>query len=221
MLDLRLLLTKNEPFTGGSFVKDLIVLTPEDFLHYYHNKKPESTNIPPLLIGAYIEARKNGNYTNKADFIANHKEEILSAATLLVSHAKRFNDNNYKDKIVTNYEALKFHKNKQPTKYEIKEVAETIGPLNFSKTTRTDKSVVETKLISKALNEFAELVNLYRLLVGGEVELSSPGWPLDTYVERTFQLFRKDVPRGVQEKIVSDFEKFLFTSLKVAGWPSK
>jgi len=218
MLDLRLLLNKNETGTGGSFIKDLTELSLGDFIEYYIYKESESIAIPPILSRSYMESRKNEDGLNGYEFIMRHKEEVNDAVKLLVLKAKKYNDSNYKDRIVTNYEALKFHKDKQPTKYEVNEVAETMGLMTFSEVTRKDLSKVETKLIAKSLNEFAELVESYRLLAGGIEGLVGSSWPLETYVKRTFQVFNKKVPMEVQEKVIANLETYLAVSFNLSFW---
>jgi len=220
MLDLRLLLTNQESGAGGSFVNDLMELELDDFIDYYLNKKPDSIVIPSFLSWQFMKSRHDEKMKGD-EFIRFHMEDIAKAVEQLKSKARKFNDSNYKNRIVTNYEALKFHKDRQPNKYEINEVAETMGPLSYMKTTRKDLSKVETKLISKALNEFAELVEMYRLLAGGIDGLYGSSWPLETYVKRTFEIFNKDVPMEVKDKVIADLEKHLSVSFKHTMWSTR
>jgi hypothetical protein len=218
IIDMRLLLAKKEAGTGGKFVKDVTKLKAEDFLDYYRHSEEGKVVIPALLLRQFLENHKDNVKLSGSDFLDKHIDKIGDKVRELVNKASTFNDTNYSDMIIKDYEALKFHKDNQPEKYEVLEDNEGIGAFSFTKTTRRDKSKVETIKISKALNEFVEIIALYQMLVSENTSFYGSSWPLDTYVQRTFALFRKDTPTVAQQKVTDSVAKHLSQALNVTGW---
>lgn len=218
MIDLRLLLTKKERGAGGKFVKDLLSLKSEDFINYYKFSKDNGTTIIPSLLSAkHFESLKTKEGLSGGDFIDKHAAEIRKVVDELTMKARRFNDKNYSKLLVSDYEALKFHKDNQPEKYEIIESKEGLGDFTFTSTVRRDKSKIESKKISQALNEFAEIVSIYGQLYG-RADFYGTNWPLDTHIERTFALFRKEVPKDIRNETTNNLIKYLKPSLNLMGW---
>lgn len=218
MIDMRLLLTKNESGAGGKFIKDITQLQSDDFINYYKFSEENKTIIPHLLIGKLIEGRKDGKAMKANDLIDSNTDQIKQVVDELVSKARKFNGCDYSKTIIMDYQALKFHKDRQPEKYEVTESRDGQGVFNMVNTTRRDKSKIETQAISKALNEFAEIIALYQLLVSKDTSFFGSSWPLDTHIQRTFALFRKNIPSDIQQKVVDDIVKHLRPSLNVTGW---
>lgn len=218
MIDLRLLLTKKERGAGGKFVKDLLSLKSEDYIDYYKFSKDNgATIIPSLLSAKHFKSLKAKEGLSGSDFIDKHATEIRKVVDELTMKARRFNDKNYSKLLVSDYEALKFHKDNQPEKYEIIESKEGLGDFTFTSTVRRDKSKIEAKKISQALNEFAEIVSIYGLLYG-RADFYGTNWPLDTHIERTFALFRKEVPKDIRNETTNNLVKYLKPSLNLMGW---
>jgi hypothetical protein len=218
MIDLRLLLTVKEKGAGGKFVKDILSLKPEDFINYYKFSKDDgATIIPSLLSAKHFESLKTKERLSGNDFIDKHAADIRKVVEELTIKAKRFNDKNYSKLLVSDYETLKFHKDNQPEKYEIIESKEGLGGFTFNTTTRRDKSKIESQKITEALNEFAEIVGLYGLLYG-RADFYGTSWPLDTHTERTFALFRKEVPENTRKETTDNLVKYLKPSLNLMGW---
>ena len=218
MIDLRLLLTKKETGAGGKFIKDLASLTPEDFINFFKFSKDNgSTIIPHLLNAEFFASRQTDSKQTGSDFIDSHSGKIKQAVNEMIAKAKKFNDKNYSKLLIEDYEALKFHKDKQPEKYEITESKEGLGAFTFTTTTKRDKSKIESKKITKALNEFSEIIGIYQLLIG-KVDFYGTSWSLDIHMDRTFALFRKDVPESVRQEALSNIVKYLQPSLNLMGW---
>ena len=218
MIDLRLLLTKKEKGAGGKFIKDLSSLKPEDFINYYKFSKDNDATIIPNLLGTeFFASRKEKTGESGSDFIDNHSQKIEQTVNELIAIAKKFNDKNYSKLLIEDYEALKFHKDRQPEKYEIRENKEGLGGFTFTTTTKRDKSKIESKKITEALNEFSEIIGIYQLLIG-KADFYGTNWPLDTYMERTFSLFTKDVPEDIRNEAVNNVVKYLQPSLNLMGW---
>jgi hypothetical protein len=218
MIDLRLLLTKDEKGAGGKFVKDLLSLKAQDFINYFKFSKDNgATIIPHLLNVEFMASRKAKDGLSGSDFIDKHSLKIEQAVNELITRARKFNDKNYSMQLVKDYEALKFHKDKQPEKYEITESKEGLGGFTFTTTTRRDKSKIDSRKITEALNEFAEIISIYQLLIG-RADFYGTNWALDTHMERTFALFTKTVPEVTRKEAVSNIVKYLQPSLNLMGW---
>jgi hypothetical protein len=218
MIDLRLLLTKKEKGAGGKFIKDLPSLKPEDFINYFKFSKDNgATIIPRLLDVEFIASRKAKTKQSGGDFIDSHSQKIEQAVNEMIDKAKKFNDKNYSKLLVEEYEALKFHKDKQPEKYEITEKKEGLGNFTFTTTTKRDKSKIESKKITEALNDFSEIVGIYQQLIG-IANFDGSSWTLDAYIERTFALFRKEVPEEVRKDTLNDIQKYLRSPLNLMMW---
>lgn len=218
MIDLRLLLNVKEKGAGGKFVKDLLSLKPEDFINYFKFSKDNgATIIPHLLDAEFMASRKAEKSLSGSDFIDKHSKKIEQSVNELVAKARKFNDKNYPKMLVKEYEALKFHKDNQPEKYEIIESKEGLGGFTFNTTTRRDKSKIESQKITEALNEFAEIIGLYGLLYG-RADFYGTNWPLDVYIERTFALFSKLVSEDIRKEATDNLVKYLKPSLNIMGW---
>lgn len=218
MIDLRLLLNVNEKGAGGKFVKDLLTLKPEDFINYFKfSKNDGSIIIPHLLNVEFIASRKAKEGLSGSDFIDKHSKKIEQSVNELVAKARKYNDKNYPKQLVKDYQALKFHKDNQPEKYEIIETKEGLGGFSFNTTIRRDKSKIESQKITEALNEFAEIIGLYGLLYG-RADFYGTSWPLDTHMERTFALFTKEVPEDTRKEATDNLVKYLKPSLNLMGW---
>ncbi len=218
MIDLRLLLNKKEAGAGGKFIKDLISLKPEDYINYFKLSKDNgSIIIPHLLHAEFIAARKAKNEQSGSDFIDSHSQKIEKVVNKMIAKAQKFNDKNYSKLLIEDYEALKFHKDRQPEKYEITENKEGLAGFTFTTTTKRDKSKIESKKITEALNDFSEIIGIYQLLVG-KADFYGTGWSLDTYIERTFALFKKEVPEDTRQEALNNIVKYLQPSLNLMGW---
>ena len=214
MINIRQLLTPRETGAGGKFIKDIQALNVEDFIDFYKNSKPGSVRIPPILLGDWINTHKS---IKGADFIDNNHIKIERTVNYLVEKAQTFQSEGYYNKIVNEYQALEFHKDHQPDKYDVYEES-----LDFLSTViRSRKSKVETSIISDCLNEFAEIVIAYQSLIANNTSFLSSNWPLDVYIERTFALFSKEIPNDVKKKVVQDIAKYLQRSIEIVGWNHK
>lgn len=218
MIDLRLLLNIKEKGAGGKFVKDLLSLKSEDFINYFKFSKDNgATIIPHLLNMEFAASRKADEGLSGSDFIDKHSKKIEQLVNVLDAKAQKYNDKNYPKLLVKDYEALKFHKDNQPEKYEIIESKEGLGGFTFNTTTRRDKSKIESQKITEALNEFAEIIGLYGQLYG-RADFYGTSWPLDTHMERTFALFTKEVPEDTRKEATDNLVKYLKPSLSLMGW---
>ena len=197
MLDIRQLLTPRETGAGGKFIKDIQALNVEDFIDFYKNSK----RIPPILLDNHVK--------------------IECAVNYLVEKAQTFQSEGYYDKIVNEYQALEFHKDRQPEKYDVYEESSDLSYIIIKKTTRSRKSKVKTSIISDCLNDFAETVMAYQDLIANNTSFFNSDWPLDVYIERTFALFYKEIPNDIKKKVVQDTAKYLRKSIEIVGWNHK
>lgn len=214
MLSLRLSLAKNEHGAASKFVKDVTKLKAEDFMLHYE----QTSSFPPLLMGEFLENRKQIAPLTNDEFIASHKDTIEKAVVDLVRNATVFNSRNYSDVVVKDYGALKFHKDRQPEKYLVREEVETDEYMSTTITIRQDKAQVDTTRIASIINELAEIISGYRKLAGENGNFLPTSQPLDVYVHRTFALFRKDIPSELQQEIIDNAVKRLPLALKLTGW---
>lgn len=217
MLDLRQLLTPRETGAGGKFIKDIQTLNVEDFIDFYKNSK----RIPPILLGDWINTRTKNKSIKGVDFIDNNHVKIEYAVNYLVEKAQTFQSEGYYNKIVNEYQALEFHKDRQPEKYDVYEESLDSPYIIIKKTSRNRKSKVETSIISDCLNDFAEIVTAYQSLIANNTSFLSSNWPLDIYIERTFALFSKEISNDIKKKVVQDLAKYLQRSIEIVGWNHK
>jgi len=216
MVDVRQLLTPKEAGTGGKFINDLAKLNVDAFTDYY--KTDQAYTIPPLLRKQYFKSRKLDKELLITNFIDEHRDEIEDAVDSLMEKVIRFQTKGYFHQIMTEYQGLKFHKDQYPEKYDVTEELEEFGVFKTNKITRRDKASVKITEIAKCLNEFAEIVTLYQNLVSQNTSFLGTNWPLETYIERSFALFAKDVSMTIQEKTIRDVVKYLDSALRVTDW---
>lgn len=217
MLDIRQLLTPKEAGAGGKFIKDIQALKVEDFIDFYKNSK----RIPPILLGEWIDAHSKNESIKGVDFIDNNHVKIEWAVNYLVEKAQTFQNEGYYNRIVNEYQALEFHKDRQPEKYDVYEESSDFPYIIIKKTTRSRKSKVETSIISDCLNDFAEIVIAYQSLIANNTSFLSSNWLLDIYIERTFALFSKEISNDIKKKVVQDIAKYLQVSIEIVGWNYK
>lgn len=218
MVDVRQLLIHTEAGAGGKFIKDVASLTVDDFIDYYKHSKDGSVIVPHILIDKFIQNSKSDRRIKGPELIDHNRSDIENAATILVSKAIQFHSRNYFNQIVKDYQALKLHKDREPEKYDVREEVEAFGILTTRKSTRKDRAKVEISKIAEYLNGFAEIIALYQNLVSENTSFFGSNWPLETYVQRTFALFSKEVPANIQQKVLNDILTHLHGSLDVAGW---
>jgi hypothetical protein len=216
MVDVRQLLVPEEKGAGGKFVKDVARLKTDDFMDYY--KTDKAYTLPPLLLGVFLEEREVNKKLPITVFVDSHRDEIESVVNLLVKKATEFHGKGYFNLIVKDYQALKFHKDNQPEKYDVIEEVEEFGIMKTRKTTRRDKARIEITKIAEYLNGFAEIISLYQNLVSSNTSFYGSSWPLKAYVARTFALFAKEVPDDIKDKVSRDVVKYLDASLRVVAW---
>ena len=221
MLDVRQLLTPKETGAGGKFINDLQALKVDDFIDFYKNSKPDSIRIPPILLDDRINTRAKNKSIKDVDFIDNNPIKIERAVNYLVEKARTFQSEGYYNKIVDEYQALEFHKDRQPEKYDVYEESSDLSYIIIKKTTRSRKSKVKTSIISDCLNDFAETVMAYQDLIANNTSFFNSDWPLDVYIERTFALFYKEIPNDIKKKVVQDTAKYLRRSIEIVGWNHK
>ena len=221
MLDIRQLLTPKETGAGGKFIKDIQTLNVEDFIDFYKNSKPGSVRIPPILLSDWINTHAKNKSIKGADFIDNNYIKIERAVNYLAEKAQTFQNEGYYNRIVNEYQALEFHKDRQPEKYDVYEESSDFPYIIIKKTTRSRKSKVETSIISDCLNDFAEIVIAYQSLIANNTSFLSSNWPLDIYIERTFALFSKEISNDIKKKVVQDIAKYLQVSIEIVGWNYK
>lgn len=217
MLYLRQLLTPKEAGAGGKFIKDIQDLNVEDFIDFYKNSK----RIPPILLGDWINTRTKNKSIKDVDFIDNNHVKIECAVNYLVEKAQTFQSEGYYNKIVNKYQALEFHKDRQPEKYDVHEESLDFPYIIVRKTTRNRKSKVETNIIFDCLNDFAEIVTAYQSLIPNNTSFLSSNWLLDIYIERTFALFSKEISNDIKKKVIQDLAKYLQISIEIVGWNHK
>lgn len=218
MVDVRQLLVDGESGAGGKFIKDIQKLTTDDFVDFYMKSKPGSTNIPPLLLMDFMNAHDKDKSIKGTDFIDGNRTKIENTANALVAKAKQFQSKGYFSKIVRDYQALEFHKENRPEKYDTREEVTDFPFMNGKMTIKSRKSKVEIKSIAECLNDFAEIVMTYQSLVGKNTDLLGSNWPLDTYIERTFGLFSKAISNDIKRKAAQDIVKYLHKSIDIVGW---
>lgn len=216
MVDVRQLLTPKEAGAGGKFVKDIVKLNTNSFLDYY--KTAGAYTVPPVLFGKFLEEKKADESLSITDFIDTHSTSIDNVVKNLVQKAVDFQNKTYFSQIVADYQALKFHKDYRPEKYDITESTDELLGWKTTVTTRRDKATVEIKKIAESLNDFAEIIEVYQSLVSKNTNFYSTSWPLSVYVERSFALFAKDAPADVREKTSADIVKYLDPALRIVGW---
>lgn len=221
MVNIRQLLTPRETGAGGKFIKAIQALNVEDFIDFYKNSNPDSIKIPPILLGEWTDAHAKNESIKGVDFIDNNHVKIEWAVNYLVEKAQTFQNEGYYNRVVNEYQALEFHKDRQPEKYDVYEESSDFPYIIIKKTTRSRKSKVETSIISDCLNDFAEIVTAYQSLIANNTSFLSSNWPLDVYIERTFALFSKEIPNDVKKKVVQDIAKYLQRSIEIVGWNHK
>lgn len=218
MVDVRLLLHPFEKGTGGSFIRDIALLTTDDFIKYYKYSDKKGTRIPNLLFKAFMIQREGTHKLSGSKFIEGRRDDIDKQVTILVEKARNLDAKNYYDKVIKNYQSLKLHKDKTPEKYDLEEELEQLGFLTSRKTVRKDKAKIDVSSIANFLNDFADIIAIYQNLVGDNTSFIGSNWPLDTYIRRTFELFRKEVSDDIKKQIELDIVKNLDASLRVVGW---
>lgn len=221
MVDVRILLggrkNKNkggrEAGTGGRFIDELVSLSTSDFMDYYI--RSNGISIPRCLFGKLMEKEPD----DKVTFLKANQNIIESIAADLVGRAKKFQDKGYHSKIVKDYEAIEFHKDNRPDKYNIRKDTTDFPFSNGYITIRRPKSRIEIQQIAQCLNEFAEIISVYQLLIGKNTSfLGSGWWPLDVFISRTLELFVKDLPGDTVEKIGKEIVQYLHSSIDIVGW---
>lgn len=223
MIDVRMLLggkkNKNrggrEKGTGGRFIDDIVHLSADDFMEYYI--KPDGVTIPKCLLGKAITE----NPTDSVAFVKNNKDIIVNVLDNLVDKAKRFQSKGYHNKIIRDYEALEFHKDNRPDKYDVRKETTDFPFANGYMTVRSLKASIEIKEIAECLNEFAEIIGTYQLLVGKNTNFFGATWSLDIFIERTLDLFTKELPNDTVEKIGQDIVRYLHPAIDIVGWDHK
>lgn len=218
MVDVRQLLVEKEAGAGGKFIKDIQKLTADDFIDFYKNNKPDSTNIPPLLLIEFMNAHNKDKGLSGADFIDSNRAKIETVVTELVTKAKQFQSKGYFNSIIYDYQALEFHKDNRPEKYDIREEDTNFPFMNGKLTVRRRKSNVEIKSISECLDDFAEIVRLYQSLVSKNTNFLGSNLPLDTYIDRTFDVFAKAIPDDIKKKVAESVVEHLHKAIDIVGW---
>jgi len=217
MLDVRQLLVSTESGAGGKFIKDIRDLTPHDFMDFYKNGKPGRVSIPNLLLADFINKHSKDKSISGADFINSHHRDIENKVNELVTKAKQLHDKDYFRKIIYDYQSIEFHKDKQPAKYTVREEPFDFPFGNGKHTIRRRKSKLEIRSIGEFLNDFAEVVTIYQSLVGKTSFIGS-NHSLETYINRTFALFSKDIPEDARVRVLNEVVKYLDKSLHLVGW---
>jgi hypothetical protein len=217
MVDVRQLLVSTESGAGGKFIKDTRNLTAHDFMDFYKNSKSGSVSIPNLLLSDFINKHSEDKSISGADFINSHREDIEKTVSELVTKAQQLHSKDYFKKVIYDYQALEFHKDKQPAKYTTREEAFDFPFGNGKHTIRRRKSKLEIRSIGEFLNDFAEIVMIYQSLVGKTSFIGS-NHSLDVYINRTFALFSKSVPEDARAKVFDEVVKYLDKSLHLVGW---
>ncbi len=220
MIDVRMLLggrkNKNrggrEAGTGGRFIDELVGLSVNDFMDYYI--KPDSVIIPRRLLGKLI----NDKPDDKVAFLKSNEDTIEGIVAELASKAKKFQSKGYYNKIIKDYEALELHKDNRPDKYDIRTEPLDFPFSNGTMTVRSQKATIAIREIAQCLNEFAEIIGAYQLLVGKNTDFFGSNWPLDVFISRTLDLFAKGIPDGTAKKVEKEIVKYLHPALHVVGW---
>ena len=217
MIDVRLLIGK-ESGAGGKFVVDVSTLTTDSFINYYKTSRENGVAVPRLLLGKLIENDKSDNKLAPVDFIDHHRTDIESAVNELTKRALEFQNKDYYKNIVKDYIGLKNHKNHHPEKYDVDEKFEDFGFLKTRHTTRKDKAKVEAGKIAECLNEFADTVAIYQMLVGDNTDFIGSNDTLESHIKRSCALFAKKVPDNVQKGATEEVIKHLHRSLELVHW---
>ncbi len=220
MIDVRMLLggrkNKNrggrEAGTGGRFIDELVGLSADDFMEYYI--KPDSVTIPRCLLGKLFSEKPDDTVT----FLKSNKDIIENVVADLIGKAKKFQSKGYHNKIIKDYEALELHKDNRPEKYDLRAEPTDFPFSNGTMMVRSPKATVAIREIAQCLNDFAEVIGTYQLLVGKNTDFFGSNWPLDVFISRTLDLFAKDLPENTVEKIGKDVVKYLHPSVHIAGW---
>lgn len=223
MIDVRMLLggkkNKNrggrEAGTGGRFIDEIVHLTADDFMDYYI--RPDGVTVPRCLLGKAMAE----NPTDSVTFMESSRDIIDSVVGNLIDKAAKFQSKNYHNKIIENYEALEFHKDNRPDKYDLRKEATDFPFSNGYMTIRSVKSKVEIQEIAKCLNEFAEVISTYQLLVGKNTNFFGSNWSLDIFIERTLDLFVKEFSDDFSDNIGREIVKYLHPSIDLVGWNHK
>ena len=220
MIDVRILLggkkNKNrggrEAGTGGRFIDELVGLSTDDFMGYYI--KPNSVIIPNCLFGKLLSEKPD----DKTAFLRSNKDSIENIVADLIAKAKKFQGKGYHNKIIKDYEAIEFHKDNRPDKYSLRQESADSPFSNGYITIRRPESKIEIQQVAQCLNEFAEIIGTYQLLVGKNTSFFGSTWPLDVFISRTLDLFVKDLPDSAKEKIGKDIVKYLHPSVDITSW---
>lgn len=223
MIDVRMFLggKKNkkrggrEAGTGGRFIDDLVDLSTDDFMDHYI--KPGSVTVPRCL----SEKLSSEEPDDKVTFLKSNEGIVEAIAADLIDKAKKFQSKGYHSKIIKDYEALELHKDNRPEKYDIRTEPTDFPFSNGTITVRSPKATVAIKEIAQCLNEFAEIIGTYRLLVGRNTDFIGSNWALDVFISRTLDLFVKDLSESAIEKIGKDIVKYLHPSIDLVGWNHK
>lgn len=143
MVDVRQLLTIKESGAGGKFIKDLQNVDIDNFMDFYKNSKPNSVKIPRILLIDFINQHRKNKSIKGINFIENHRVDIEKAVDNLKLKANQLYDKDLFKKIMHDYQALEFHKDKQPIKYNIREEPLDLPFANGKHTIRSRKSKME------------------------------------------------------------------------------
>lgn len=217
MIDVRQLLTGKEAGAGGKFIKDVQGLTTDNFIDFYKN----SASMSPLLLPNYLNDHSKDKPVDAVKFIDSNRTKIDKKVNSLITKAQQFQSKGYFKSIVYDYQALEFHKDKQPTKYNVRKEATDFPLAGGEKTIKSRISEVDIKTIAECLNDFAEIVMLYQELVVKNTSFLNPNWSLKAYIERTFALFNKEVSTDVKKQAIQNISTHLHESLDVVGWNRK
>lgn len=217
MIDVRQLLVEKEAGTGGKFIKDIQGLNTNSFIDLYKN----SVSMPPLLLPNYWNDRSKNKPIDAVNFIDSNRTKIDKKVNNLIVKAQQFQDKGYFKSIVYDYQALEFHKDKRPDKYNICKETTNFPFIGGEKTIKSRISEVDIKTIAECLNDFAEIIMLYQELVVKNTSFFSPNWPLKTYIERTFALFNKEVPEDTKRRAIQSIATRLQKALDIVGWDNK
>lgn len=217
MVNLRQFLV-DETGAGGKFVKELRKLKVNDFLDYYKNTKPDKIIIPPVLFKYLVQNNDDKSRTKLDNILIDHFSEIEIIFNKLIDEANNFVSVNYHEKIIKQYQALAFHKDREPEKYDVTETVRNFGLLTTRKITKHNKAKIETSLISKAMEDFSTIIFLYQSLIGDNTNFIATNFPLNNYIERTLDLFNKKVSPNTKQKITDDLVKYLSLSLNLVRW---
>lgn len=218
MVDVRQLLAGDESGAGGKFIKDIQKLTVDDFVDFYKNSKSGSTNIPQLLLVDFMNAHNKDKSLKGAYFIDSNRSKVEKTVIELVAKAQQFQSKGYFNKIIHDYQALEFHKDNRPNKYNVREESTEFPFMNVKAIIRSRKSRIEIKSMAECLNDFAEIVMIYQSLLSKNTNFLGSSWPLDVYIEKTFSLFSKEVPDNIKRKATEDVVKYLHKSIDIVRW---